>query len=166
MLHNEATPKCPTYKWKTRCSPIRVDIKSKDEWKKEKDNVTHGLPILRFGANFNNKLQCDFFTVIRKEKEGLYDYYTQFINKEFQIRLKGRDLCRAILEDAVRYKMEDLTPALLSMDCGELAYSMNGCPADNLYKKFGIEPTDHIILLLMKRSDRQRKRRFRKKLGV
>jgi len=156
----------------SRVESRRRDASNKDRSNSQKANkkdvISDGLPVLRFGDNWNNKLQCDYFTVIRKEKEGLYDYYVKRVDEEFQIRLKGRDYCKAILVDAIRYTFGDLNPAILVMDSGEFACGIHDTSegAGKVYNQFGIGLGDNVILMIMKRSDRQRKRRFRTKLGV
>ncbi len=98
---------------------------------------------INFSKNWNNKLDCKFFTTIRNANYS--NYYMLRIKEKFTVMLKKKEYCKAILHDANVVKFGDVkTPELFVIDTGELNYA-------ELFKKFKLKDT--FTLLLFERID-------------
>jgi len=103
-------------------------------------------PKIKFSKNWNNKLNCEFFTTIRKFNKKKYDFYLKYYDVVFDVILKGKKICEAKLVDIEKIKLSEITPALLYIDTGQFH------PLD-VFKNFGIKSDDFVILLLFRRCD-------------
>jgi hypothetical protein len=99
-----------------------------------------GIPqdnIVKFAHNWNNKLDLDFFTTIRKAEK--YQYYQLREGETFKIMLKDKLYCEAILEDVSLKRFEDITPELMVLDTGTKDYK-------TLFEKFHVKDICTILL--------------------
>jgi hypothetical protein len=68
------------------------------------------MPVIRFAKNWNNKLDCNYFTTIRLYTDEKYKYYIHSLRKEFSVLLKGKKFCRAKL---IEVEATDLSSILI-----------------------------------------------------
>jgi len=117
----------------------QTDIRKYDEGKPMENKV-------KFSHNWNmfadtgGKLNCKFFTTIRKPE--IYSYYEQRIGEIFDVLLDEKLYCKALLRDATLTAIEKISPELLVMDTGTIDYK-------NLFEKFHVY--DQCVLLLFER---------------
>ena len=97
------------------------------------------MPRITFSKNWNNKLNCEYFTTIRKDT----GYHSRFLGKEYDIILNGKPFCKATLDRAIQIKgMEDsYLDIILKIDTAMTRYD-----AEMLFRKFGYSPRDCILL--------------------
>jgi len=96
--------------------------------------------VVKFSENWNNKLDCDFFTTIRKPDN--FAYYSSRIGETFDVMLDGVKHSEAILLDSAMIDIGDITPELLVLDTGTMEYK-------TLFEKFGIK--DKAVFCLFKK---------------
>lgn len=98
---------------------------------------------IKFSTNWNNKLDCNYFTTIRLfgKKYG--------IGKTFEIVLKENHLCNAIVQDMIVTKMEYLNDFNCFLDTG---YSKEETEKifKKMYPKIDFENEFLVIVLLKK----------------
>ena len=66
------------------------------------------MPIIRFAKNWNNKLNCDYFTTIRLGTQEKYSYYINNDGKIFTVMLKNKFYCNAKLIDIISTDLESI----------------------------------------------------------
>lgn len=78
------------------------------------------MKTLKFSQNWNNKLDCDYFTTIRLYNKEKYDYYFDiFKNKEeIAILLNNKEKCIARIVDIEVRLMRDISDFSVMVDVG------------------------------------------------
>jgi hypothetical protein len=102
---------------------------------------------IKFSHNWNNKLECDMFTTIRKHTPDKHKYYTSEIGKEFRIMLNDLYQGMTVLDDVICARFDDIYYLLVEMDTG-----MKYHKAVGLFKSFGITEDTEVMILLFKKS--------------
>lgn len=96
---------------------------------------------IKFAKNWNNKLDCPFFTTIRNVEKS--NYYELRVGERFDVLLNGKKHCVALLKDVNILDFKDVTtPEIFVIDTGEMNYM-------DLFKKFKLK--DIFCLLLFER---------------
>jgi hypothetical protein len=95
---------------------------------------------IQFSKNWNNKLNCNFFTTIRKPET--FNYYSARVNELFQVLLNNTFFCSAYLKDANLVDLADVNPELHVLDTGSMDWK-------KIFENFGI--TKMCTLLLFER---------------
>ena len=96
---------------------------------------------ISFIKDWNNKLQCRIFTTIRKFDLKKYTWYQGKINEIFDVEVAGIVRFQVRLCSVKFEQLDKIEPYLLFLDTGEYE------PL-KVFKKFGIEETDKVIILL------------------
>ena len=106
---------------------------------------------LLMSHNWNNKLQCDFFTTIRSA--SIYNVDTLKIGKTVNIKgiIKSSFHCRILYSKKVQFK--NIPKALIMLDCGypyleacNIFAKMNNCTAIELQNIYFI----YVLLQVIK----------------
>lgn len=97
--------------------------------------------VVKFAHNWNNKLDAEYFTTIRKP-DVHFKYYSMRIGEPFSVLLNGKKYCRAILVDSNVIEVAKITPELLVIDTGTMEWK-------KLFEKFGVK--DSCCLLLFRK---------------
>jgi len=103
---------------------------------------------IKFSHNWNNKLDNNIFTTIRRWTPRKFKYYNDHVFDLFDIELNGKRIGSAILMGVSRKaKLEEIDeadPMLLQLDTGS-------AEPFEVFKMFGVKPkTDVIVLLFQK----------------
>lgn len=96
---------------------------------------------ISFIKDWNHKLQCRVFTTIRKFDLKKYTWYQSKINEVFNVEVAGIVRFQVRLCSVKFGQLDKIEPYLLFLDTG----------ADEpfkVFKKFGIEEKDKVIILL------------------
>ena len=96
---------------------------------------------LSFIKDWNHKLQCRVFTTIRKFDLKKYTWYQGKINEIFDVEVAGIVRFQVRLCSVKFEQLDKIEPYLLFLDTGE-------DEPLKVFKKFGIEETDKVIILL------------------
>lgn len=115
------------------------------------------MPMIRFTKNWNNKLDCDFFTTIRRNS----GYHNRFVGREYSVYLKGKEYCRAELIEAIPVPMvgSAFDPGmrlLLSQDTGATWEE-----ASKILKSKGTSLNDAVVLLFKRLDNSSCKHRWK-----
>jgi len=102
---------------------------------------------IKFSHNWNNKLNHNIFTTIRKYAEEKYSYYNNLIGKEFEILLNEKKIEEANLIDIDICDFKIIPKGLLHVDTGII----NNYEIEDLFKMFGINKNDKVLILTFKR---------------
>lgn len=111
----------------------QIDIRKYQEGKIEENKI-------KFSHNWNSKLNCKFFTTIRKP--DVFSYYEQRIGEIFNVILNDEILCKALLRDATLTSLNKITPELLVLDAGTVDYK-------KMFERFHV--VDQCVLLLFEK---------------
>ena len=98
---------------------------------------------IKFTYNWNNKLDCNFFTTIRLQSKKFEK------NKNFEIVLKNQVHCKVVIVDMWICKINDLKDFVCYLDTG-----YNNKETINMFKKMysGVDFTQtNMVLLLLKK---------------
>lgn len=111
------------------------------------------MECIKFNKNWNNKLDNNVFTTIRKFSHSKYDYFAEHLNDEFGIYLKGSDhrfhhYCCARLVRIEMGQLRGLSKSELMVDAGLSSPAMI---FELFQREFGIEDTDYILYLTFER---------------
>ena len=101
---------------------------------------------VKFSHNWNNKLNCNVFTTIRKYTDNKADYYGCNVDGEFAIDLNGVIVGTAILVSVRLETLYKIPAEVIMVDSGldrEKAY--------DLFEKFGIKFGDDCLILTFKK---------------
>jgi hypothetical protein len=99
---------------------------------------------IKFSHNWNNKLNCNFFTTIRGYTEQKLIYYKNNIRGDFEIILKNKLHCISRLVDVRKYdKLSLVDRTVLMCDVGEYQVEK----VFGIFAKFKIKSSDPVILL-------------------
>ena len=101
---------------------------------------------IKFCHNWNNKLNHDIFTTIRKYTEEKYLYYNDLIGAKFEIVLNNQKIGEANLIDIDICEFQNIPKGLLHIDSGII----NNYEIEDLFKKFGINKEDKVLILTFK----------------
>ena len=109
----------------------------------EQNIPVHLLPRINYKENYNNKLNCIYYTSIRLESEHWE------INRSYLVNLKGQKHHIATIESIVKMRLEDLTDYLTFPDCAlpacrTIQFMQNLYPKEDFTKK-------HIYLITFKK---------------
>ena len=104
---------------------------------------------IKFSHDWNKKLSGgnELFTTIRKYRKEKVDYYLNHIEQEFSVYLNEQEICKAELVTLETFKFWEISSIFLFLDTG---YTDNE-KVDKLFKNFGIEAEDTVIVLLFKK---------------
>ena len=98
---------------------------------------------IKFSTNWNNKLNCNYFTTIRLMSKKYQ------VSKIFNIELKNQHHCKSIVVNMIYLKLNDLNDFNCYLDTG---YSVD--ETKNIFKKMypeiNFEVTNLSIILLKK----------------
>ena len=108
---------------------------------------------IKFSHNWNNKLNNDIFTTIRKYDNEKYYYYFNQTNKEFEIVLNGNIVGKAVLINVEHLDYINIPYCLLRLDTGlKTKESIN-----ELFNKFGINNNSEVLVLTFERINKETK---------
>ena len=96
---------------------------------------------MRFTNNWNNKLNCSYFTTIRKYTSQKFKYYESKLNKVDAIYIKNVIFCRAKLVRIDICKLSEINIMLKIIDTGTSEYL-------KVFDWFGLKDDDKVMLLL------------------
>ena len=100
---------------------------------------------INFNENYNNKLNCTYYTTIRKKSKNY------IIGNVYQVKLKNEPLNKSILV-GIRYidiNINNINDFYIELDTG-----MNYDDSNELFEKLGLsESGGYCMLLLLKRVD-------------
>jgi putative sterol carrier protein len=100
---------------------------------------------IRFAENWNGKLDKKVFTTIRRSDKEKFEYYLRNLEKEFQVKLKDQDYCKASLFGVWYGKFEEIPESVLLEDTGlTLEKSIS------LFNKFKCVGSNVLILTFQK----------------
>jgi len=100
--------------------------------------------MVNFTKNWNNKLNCDIFTTIRKHTKEKERFYNKQIGQYQNVNLSKKIYCKAKLILVMITTPSKIEEPLLMLDTGSEK------PMEIL-NKFGIDETDWVILLVYKK---------------
>lgn len=103
---------------------------------------------INFFHNWNNKLDLDIFTTIRRYDNQKYNYYSSQKDKSFIVCLNKIEIKEVVLLSVEIAIMRDVPKGLICMDTG-LAYK----EATKIFNKFGIDLNTKIIVLTFKSNE-------------
>lgn len=98
---------------------------------------------ITFTKNWNNKLNCNYFTTIRKDT----GYHTQFVGKQYDVILKEKPFCKAKLDRVIQLKdmCDSYLDAILKIDT-----ALEREDSEKLFKRFGYSPRECVLLCFRK----------------
>ena len=91
-------------------------------------------PIIKFCKNWNNKLDNFCFTTIRNRNDRTFKYYSDNLDKVFDVFLKGQRYTQARLISVTLYEFHNIPQIILAIDTGKVNYTENF----DIFKKFGM----------------------------
>ena len=103
------------------------------------------MPSIKFMHNWNNKLDCDYFTTIRGYSLEKHKYYCSLIEKPLEVLLKNQHYKNAVLKNVYVEVYQNINPIVLTMDVG---YDEISKQAD-IFGKFGIKDDSLVLILLL-----------------
>ena len=98
---------------------------------------------IKFSHNWNNKLNCDLYTTIRKSTDEKHDYYKSKIGERFDVILNGNKLNERFLNHVFEDEFMAIPHAVLRLDTG-----LTVLKAMALFGKFGIKENSTKVLVL------------------
>lgn len=102
------------------------------------------MNIINFENNYNNKLNCDIFTTIRKTDRNRYENYLLKTGEKFNITLNNEFYCLAQLIKVDHEKYSKMNDYLLVLDTG----MTNFTGINQLMKKYGLKNIDDNMIIL------------------
>ncbi len=99
---------------------------------------------IKFCHNWNNKLNNDVFTTIRKYSNEKWNFYHKLFDQDFEILLNGNKVGVAILQVMDSIKFQDISHTILRLDTGEIVYSK----IEDIFKKFRLKKFDDKMIIL------------------
>jgi len=101
---------------------------------------------LEFSQNWNNKLDCDFYTAIRMRNDKRY-----FVGKRFRVLLKGKEIHHAEIVKGSHFKIYHLNSFITYLDSGYPVMEFISM-FKKMYSKKNIDwETDEIVFVLLKK---------------
>jgi len=102
---------------------------------------------INFIQNWNDKLERDFFTTIRKYSDEKYNFYIGNLKKSFDVYLMGEYKRSVTLEHVgVSIRLNQLPSGLLMVDTG-LKHPFP------LFERFGIKEDSPVIVLTFSKEE-------------
>jgi len=101
---------------------------------------------IKFSHNWNNKLNHNIFTTIRKYTEEKYHYYNDLMGSNFDVLLNNEKIKEANLIDIDICDFKTIPNGLLHVDTG----MVNNYEIEDLFAKFGISENDRVLILTFK----------------
>lgn len=99
---------------------------------------------IKFSHNWNNKLNNDIFTTIRKSTSEKQKYYNSLIGEQFEVMLKDSARGIATLLTVHEFEYRHIHPILLLLDTGIEDYYK----IEKVFRKFGMTSvTDKFLIL-------------------
>ena len=105
------------------------------------------MPKIKFSKNWNNKLNCNLFSTIRKFTEEKAIYYKDNLNRIFEVELDNEVLYNAKLFDVKVCLYNDLEFDFLVYDTGIPSLAV----IDRVLSKFGVQEGNNCIVLWFER---------------
>jgi len=103
---------------------------------------------IKFQHNWNGKLFLPYFTTIRRNSHEKARYYKSNIGNTFTVLLEGVDVVHSKLIHVEETSLFKIPKGLLHMD--------TGCEdPGKLFKNFGIEGSDGVLILTFERTDKK-----------
>ena len=96
---------------------------------------------MRFTKNWNNKLECNYFTTIRKYDDSKFFYYEGKLNEIDDIYIGSAIYRSAKLIKIVVCKLSEIDDLLKILDTGTLKYP-------DVFSKFGLKDDSKVMILL------------------
>ena len=98
---------------------------------------------IKFSKNWNNKLNCDIFTTIRKSSVSKFKYYKSVLGQRFEVILKFEPFREVNLINVQELYLKEIPLHVLRLDTGieDLA------KIEEIFKEFGIGDYDKCLLL-------------------
>lgn len=104
---------------------------------------------IHFCHNWNDKLNQNIFTTIRKFSQSKKDYYYDKLAEIFEVLLNNKLITQARLIEVESWEFSSLPLGLLHSDTG----IVNNIEIDNIFKKFGINKNDLVLILTFKKEE-------------
>lgn len=101
------------------------------------------MNIIKFSRNWNNKLNNNIFTTIRKYSDEKYEYYLNQLNKQFYVELNKKMTCIVKLLEVTPSNYLDISLTMLRLDTGII----DNNNIDDIFKIFGIKENDKVLIL-------------------
>jgi len=101
-------------------------------------------PQIKFSRNWNNKLNQEYFTTIRRLTPIKAEYYLDNLHKVFDVILNGKKYCEARLLCVESIKLGDIPYGLRAVDTGSES-------PRKVFYKFGIGSETDVIVLTFRR---------------
>ncbi|MFX0132257.1 MAG: hypothetical protein ACFFDN_01295 [Candidatus Hodarchaeota archaeon] len=108
------------------------------------DLTDSNRPNMKFNKNWNNKLNNDVFTTIRKYDETKFQFYESMLNKEYNIVLDKDRIGKAKLIKIEIKEFIKIPTELLILDTGETSLS----EIHKIFKDFEVRNLNEKMLLL------------------
>ena len=103
---------------------------------------------IKFSHNWNDKLDNEFFTTIRKYSVVKYDYYVKLINTGFQVMLNNEHVSDAVLLQVESMRYIHSPYSLRVLDTGIVEAREQA----KLFNRFGInDALDKVLVLTFQR---------------
>lgn len=101
------------------------------------------MKAIKFSKNWNNKLECDIFTTIRKWTPEKREYYT--IGETFDVILRGANHCIAELICTDTYE------SLLDVPFNTILTDTGSTQPYNIFRRFRVGLDDPVMVLTFKK---------------
>ena len=98
---------------------------------------------IKFSHNWNNKLNHEVFTTIRKSTPEKCQYYFDEVGKVFEVVNLDKHICNARLIEIEEKKFKEIPLGLLHTDTGII----NNYEIEDLFKRFGITREVFVLIL-------------------
>ena len=110
------------------------------------------MAVIKFSHNWNNKLDNDVFSTIRRHTSEKQQYYNSLVGATCNVLLEGMYHCNATLLRVTAYNYSDVDRHILALDTG--IYDV--AEQDALFSQFGCK--DRVLVLLFKKGEKQNDR--------
>lgn len=98
---------------------------------------------IKFSRNWNNKLNCNVFSTIRKFNEEKYQYYKDSLYKTFKVMFNNEEFKKAVLVNVGMVTYSNIPMNILAADTGYVVKT----DIDTIFKNFGISGNSRCIIL-------------------
>ncbi len=106
---------------------------------------------IKFSHNWNNKLNNNIFTTIRKYTPEKYKYYLDLKSYDFDVILNGKKFKEVKLVGIEIKKFKDIPSEVLILDTGILSI----IDIEKVFYKFGLNTIqDEMIILIFKNDNK------------
>jgi hypothetical protein len=104
---------------------------------------------IKFIHNWNDKLNHNIFTTIRKYTNEKYIYYNKNLATNFEVLINNNKIGEASLIDIDVSIFKSIPFGLLHTDTGII----NNYEIQDLFKKFGINENNKVMILTFKKNE-------------